>query len=92
MGTAKKLTEQELAEIKTIRDNTYSAAVELGQIELTRLELNKKRAAIEAFLLTVSEKEIALAKQLEEAYGKGSINLETGEITVEEEISAPVEE
>ena len=92
MGTAKKLTEQELAEIKTIRDNTYSAAVELGQIELTRLELNKKRAAIEAFLLTVSEKEIALAKQLEEVYGKGSINLETGEITVEEEISAPVEE
>ena len=92
MGTVKKLTEQELAEIKTIRENTYSAAIELGQIELTRLELNKKRAAVEAFLLTVSEKEITLAKQLEETYGKGSINLETGEITVEEEISTPVEE
>jgi hypothetical protein len=92
MATVKKLTEQELEEIKQLREENSAIAVELGQVELAKLEIARRREAIEAFLKTSREKELALVKELEETYGKGSINLETGEITLDEIEATPVEE
>jgi hypothetical protein len=86
MEVVKKLTEKELAQIKAIQEKTHSAVMELGQIELTKIQLGERRAAVDAFLETVVEEEKALAKELETAYGKGSINLQTGEMTITEEV------
>jgi hypothetical protein len=55
--------------------------VELGQIELIKLDLKARRANAESFLTTLIEEEETLGKWLEETYGKGTINLEKGEFT-----------
>ena len=82
MEIVKKLTEKELKEVREIQDKTHSAVLELGQIELAKLQLKSRRESVEAFLIEISAEEQELAKHLEEAYGKGSINLQTGEITL----------
>ncbi len=82
MEIVKKLTEKELKEVREVQDKTHSAVIELGQIELAKLQLKSRRESVEAFLLEVVAEEKEIAKHLEEAYGKGSINLQTGEITL----------
>ena len=85
MAEVKKLTEQEVLEIKTIQEKSQALVVELGQIEILKLQLNSRREAAEAFIKGLETEEQELAKKLEDIYGKGSINLQTGEITVEGE-------
>lgn len=87
MEVVKKLTEKELKEVKEIQEKSNAAAMELGQIELVKLQLKSRRESVEAFLVELATEEKEVAKHLEEAYGKGSINLQTGEITI-----MPVEE
>lgn len=82
MEVVKKLTEKELKEVKEIQEKSNAAAMELGQIELVKLQLKSRRESVEAFLVELAAEEKEIAKHLEEAYGKGSINLQTGEITL----------
>lgn len=82
MEVVKKLTEKELKEVREVQEKSNAAAMELGQIELLKLQLKSRRESVEAYLLEVVAEEKEIAKHLEEAYGKGSINLQTGEITL----------
>ena len=75
----KKLTQQELQQIKDIQAKSQAVTSELGQIELLKLQLKARRQNAEEFLEELSKDEKALAESLEAAYGKGSINLEQGE-------------
>lgn len=90
MEVVKKLTEKELKEVKQIQDKTQAAVIELGQIELAKIQLQARRESVEAFLLEVVEEEKEIAKQLEQAYGKVSINLQSGEITPTPTVEEPV--
>ena len=82
----KKLQQQELQQIKTIQENTQSVILELGQIELLKLELEDRVENAKAFLKQLREEEKTLAEFLESAYGKGSIDLEKGQFTAFEEV------
>ncbi len=68
-----KLTSEELQAIKNIRQEYTDLAVAFGELELQKLNL------IEAQKEIIS-RETQLAKQLQEKYGEGSIDLNTGEI------------
>jgi hypothetical protein len=70
---SKKLTEEELNEVKEIRQQYSQLALSLGELEL------QKRKLLDVHNL-LQEKEVKLASQLQEKYGEGSIDLETGEI------------
>jgi hypothetical protein len=81
-----KLTQEQLQQISDIQNNYQAVAQELGNIELQKIALKARRQAAEEFLteLQTQEKEVAIA--IEQEYGKGSINLKTGEFTpVQEE-------
>ena len=82
----KKLTQEELQQIETVKQKSQAVVQELGQIELLKLNLKSRRENALAFLEELKQEEKALAEALEAAYGKGTIDLEKGEFTPLEEV------
>jgi hypothetical protein len=73
MSEIKKLTESELASIKAIRQEYNELVSALGEVEIQKLRLVDLQKDL-------SNRETELAKQLQDKYGQGSIDIETGEI------------
>jgi predicted nuclease with TOPRIM domain len=73
MSEVKKLTTEELDEVKNIRSSYNDLAISLGELEI-------EKARLLEFRKTLSDRELAIAKTLQDKYGEGSINLETGEV------------
>lgn len=71
---AKKLTAEELQSIKTIRQDYSNLALAVGELELQKFNL------LENYQKEIAAREKQLAAQLQEKYGEGSIDLETGEV------------
>ena len=75
----KKLSQEELQQIQDIQAKNQAIVVEFGQIELIKLGLEERLQNAKAYLAELREEEKTIAASLEEAYGKGSIDLEKGE-------------
>ena len=82
MPEIKKLTEEELQQIKAIKQEYTNLALSLGELELQKSNIEKERKQLLEIQTQLFEKESNLAKSLTEKYGNGSINLETGEISL----------
>ena len=80
----KKLTDQELQQISDIQKKRESLLLELGQIELIKLDIDSRRKNAEEYLTQLQEQEKTLADWIEKQYGTGRINLETGEFIAEQ--------
>ena len=83
-----KLTQEELQQIREFQSKYNQTLFEIGVTEAQRLALLEqveKRESDKKVLLgdlaTIEQKENELVKSLQEKYGAGSINPETGEIT-----------
>jgi SMC interacting uncharacterized protein involved in chromosome segregation len=83
-----QLTTEELQSIKDLQSKYNQTIFEIGvteaqrialQEQVEKLESNKKQLVND--LATIEQKESELTKSLQEKYGNGSINPETGEIT-----------
>ena len=70
---AKKLTAEELQAVKNIRQEYSNLAYALGDLELQKATLLENQKEL-------VNKEKQIAKQLQEKYGQGTIDLETGEV------------
>jgi hypothetical protein len=81
----KKLTQEEMSQIETVKQESQALIQELGQIELLRLDLKSRKDNALTFLDELKQKERELAQALETAYGKGTINLDKGEFTPSQE-------
>jgi hypothetical protein len=77
----KFLTEEEKTTLKEIQTNTQALVVELGEIELVKLQLEKRHENAKTFLAELGEKEKEFTQKVFETYGKCTIDPETGEIT-----------
>ena len=76
-----KLSNEEIKEVSELK-TTYSQIVEsLGTLEIQLINLNLKKEELKVELLKVQNKEIEIAKNLDEKYGSGTISLETGEFS-----------
>lgn len=76
-----KLTNEELEQIEVVKKNKETILVELGQIKLAELNLEKRLEKAEEFLSQLEKQETEIAKYLEDKYGNGTVNVETGEFT-----------
>jgi hypothetical protein len=83
-----KFTLEEINEIKQVQSNYQTIGLELVQIKLAlanakrQLEsLELEENALTERIGDVNAKERQIAKQLEEKYGKGEIDLESGVFT-----------
>ena len=74
-----KLTQEELQTIAELQQKNTAVVSELGQIELARMSVQSRRANAENFLAELRKSEEELANSLNEKYGAGSIDLQSGE-------------
>ena len=74
------LTEGELQNLRTIQNETQAVIIELGEIEMIKLQLEARYKNAKEFLTQVEIKEKNFTQSILEKYGKSNINPETGEI------------
>ena len=75
----KKLTEEEISELNKIQQKNLRVIQQLGQIHVSRLNLDKQEESVEQDLYIVRKEESELVQTLEQKYGKGSVDISTGE-------------
>ena len=79
MNEKKVLSQEEIDELKELQ-NTFKNLTEVsGVIEMQHYNIQLKKEQLKSNLKSLQEKEVILAKNLEDKYGQGSISLETGE-------------
>jgi hypothetical protein len=83
-----QLTQEELQSVKDLQSKYNQTLFEIGVAEAQRLalydqveKLESNKKALLGDLASIEQKENELVKSLQEKYGTGSINPETGEIT-----------
>lgn len=74
-----KLTQEELDTIKALNEKSRAVTVELGEIELLKIQLIKRRKYAEQYLEDLRSEQEGNGKILTEKYGDGTIDLESGE-------------
>lgn len=74
----KKLDAQDIELILKLKNANKDLMTELGQIKLAEINLEKRIKSANEYITQLSTKEVEISKGLEEKYGKGSIDLESG--------------
>lgn len=77
----KKLTEEEIQDLRDLQQQNANLTQELGSIEVARLNLKLQREKVEEAFNEIRIKEQDLSKKLFDTYGNGSLDLEKGEFT-----------
>jgi hypothetical protein len=77
----KFLTEEEKNTLKEIQQKTQVLILELGEIEMVKLQIENRHQTAKAFLDRLALEEEEFNQLIVEKYGRSSINPETGEIT-----------
>jgi len=75
----KVLTNEEVSSLKDLKKQYRDLTETTGVIEMQIINLEIKKEKIKETLKSLQQKEIKLAKDLEEKYGNGEISLESGE-------------
>lgn len=81
MATTVKLTEEEINSLKDISNKFLAIKGEFGNIYLQELNLKERKERVENFYKELQIAEQNIAKALQDKYGKGTVNTETGEFT-----------
>lgn len=88
MSEIKKLTTEEIDQIKELQTQYNKYVFELGSLEAQLSEITNHKIFMESEkanvlndIKTLTTKEKELLTSLQEKYGVGNINIETGEIT-----------
>jgi len=76
----KFLTKEELKTLKEIQTQTQALIVELGEIEVTKLQLEDRKEKGKIFLQTLTQREKDFSKSMFDKYGNINITPESGEI------------
>ena len=77
-----QLTAEELQQVRGLKQEYTNLAVSLGELTLQKANIEEDIKNILDARRAIYEKESTLAKELQEKYGQGSINLDIGEVKV----------
>jgi len=75
-----KVTEEELGQITKFQDSIQTITIQLGQLALKKLNLDKEEEYLEMEYEKLLQEEKQLGDNLKEKYGEAQIDLKTGEI------------
>jgi hypothetical protein len=75
-----KITDEELKELNDFQQNINVVTYQLGQIELSKHNLEKEKEIVVAQYEQLLLKEKELGDKLKEKYGNSQLDLKTGEI------------
>jgi hypothetical protein len=79
----KVLTKEEITSLRNLNEQQNNILAGLGSIEYRITLLENNKAALKAQISELEQANNALGAKLTEKYGNGTLNLETGEITIE---------
>ena len=80
----KKLSEEELKTLKEFQEKNNKIVADLGTIELNINILKGQKDKVLEDFQKLQDEQNASAKELQDKYGAGNIDLESGEFTPEE--------
>lgn len=78
MNSPTKLSQEELNLLHESRQNNKAVVNELGQISILEENLKNRKDNALKYLEQLRLKETELAKALEDKYGKGTVDIDTG--------------
>ena len=81
MADAIKFTEDELKSLQELQGTYQQITLALGQLSVSKYAMEEREDSLKQALLDTKTKENDLAKELTGKYGKGTLNIETGEFT-----------
>ena len=79
--TPKKFTEEEIKELQNLQKEIDTLTQKMGQIYYNKLKLEDQEIILKKELSSVEKKELDLANKLTKKYGKGSLDIDSGEFT-----------
>ena len=92
MTDAIKFTEDELKEIQNLQTSYNQITMALGQNTIAKHNIEAREEALKTTLEDTRKKEQEMAQSLNEKYGKGSLDIESGVFTPSsEEDETPTE-
>ena len=77
----KKFSKEELEQLTTLQKKTQQSTFQFGQLYLSKLRLEEQETVLKNYVISLEKEEAELAETLSTKYGKGSINIDTGEFT-----------
>jgi|TARA_R110000823_G_scaffold176653_1_gene309170 hypothetical protein len=75
----KNFTPEELQELKKLQENLNTLSFQFGQLQISKIKLQEQEDFLKNQLLSLNKEETEIAKRLTDKYGKGNLDLETGE-------------
>ena len=79
--TPKKVSPEEIEQITTLQTNINKLTRHLGELQINKFRIKEQENLLKEQLLTFGKEESKLAKEFTNKYGKGSLDIETGEFT-----------
>lgn len=73
--------EQELNELKELRNKLSQLTLQFGQVSISMLKLKETKEQLKTQLSKLEKEETNIAKKLSDKYGEGSIDLGSGTFT-----------
>ena len=77
--TTKALTQEEIAQLKSIQEKRFQLTEQFGIIEIRIKEFELQKEFLKEELKKLRQEEIKTGETLQQKYGDGTINLEKGE-------------
>ena len=80
MTENQKLTQEEMDKVNQIHSMTQQVLINLGEIEIVKIQLEKKKEEQKKILEEINNMESEFSIQLQEKYPNSNINFSTGEV------------
>ena len=72
---------QDIDKIKKLQENLTSIGTQFGQIKIAKMKLEDQEIVLKKQLDLLTKEESNIAKAFTDKYGRGSLDVETGEFT-----------
>ena len=73
----KQLTPEELQQVKSLQEQSQQVTIQLGTLEIKKMQLKDQ-------IKNLQQQEEQLAKSLSDKYGNGTLDIDTGKLTIVE--------
>ena len=80
-GEVKKFTQEEINSLKSFQLRMEEVIVRLGRVHLSKIKLNEQENMLKDEIKKIEKEEQELAQTLTNKYGRGSLDIETGNFT-----------
>jgi hypothetical protein len=79
-----KFTPEEIEKIQKLQSDSNSIMFQFGQLKVNQIKLEQQEKFLQEQLAQLEQQEKTIAKELTDKYGKGSLDIETGNFSPQE--------